>query len=976
MTIDSSVSSANERLARNARVIINILAVAALPAIALFGYYGVTQRESRLLVIAIALTVISVIALNMAAQTRLGHYNFAMSVIITNFIIAMTLIALFIQGLGAVLASATLLVIIIVGLLAMSSRYILPVSAIGAISSAGLFFLDITLNSNRLKIPDLERYAPYIVFIIGLGFFLHILREFQRFNLRAKVALGILFTGGAVVATLVYFGLNRANQILDETSARYEESANLQIEGEILAQVEQEARQISASLDNTKQELIFLAQYRANLEKQRDTLGQGEYWNAAERVFQFTGKQYGNLNTDPFSVFIPNTRGVTQDDILELNTTAYLDFSAPDFLSNNPQAVAVYYISATGITTYYPNIKLALVVPPDFDALSQPFYTIATPQNNPKRALQWTRVYQNPAGAGLVVTLSAPVYAENNFLGVMGADVKLAEIINTLAKVKIGKTGYAFLVDDGGYILAMPPAGYQIFGLQPEIVAEGESPRNTIIGRGDAALQQAAKDITGGQSKVNQIEIDGKATYIISTPIENTNYRLAAIVPVKELDSAIQASRATIEIQKQSLLQGMLALLFILLIGGLVVSLGVGQVISAPLANLTKTVEQFAAGDLYARANALTQDETGFLANAYNNMADRLRDTLTELEQRVLERTQQLEEANKNNARRATRFEAVARVTSAISSTQALDTLLNKITETISAEFGFYHAGVFLVDQHREYAVLAAANSEGGKRMLMRNHRLRVGGSGIVGYVTYLGQPRVALDVGKDAVYFNNPDLPDTHSEIALPLRVGEDVFGALDVQSTETNAFSQEDINILSILADQVSVAIQNARSYQQSIEALAQAESASYELSAQQWKRFLEQKKTPGYIFDGIETRMLNAADKTRAAQIAIPLMLRGAQIGSIKVSSIDANKEWSEDEETMLRAAAERAALALDNARLLYESQKRAAKERAIGDISAKIGGSTDIETILQTAIQEIGKALPDVNVAVQFTDESKK
>ncbi|GAB4541107.1 MAG: hypothetical protein Fur002_08960 [Anaerolineales bacterium] len=974
MTIDPTAAS--ERLARNARAIITIILAASLPTAALFGYYGIALREPGLLTVVVALVLSGILGFNMMTQARLSHHNFAMSVVMTNFIITVALATFFTQGLGVIIASATLLLVIISGSLAMSPKYILPVSLAGVLASAALFILDGTLPAGRLQISGLERYTPYIVLLMGIGFAVHIAREFNRFSLRAKVALGILLTGGAVVSALVYFGLNRANRILDVISNRYEQSVNRQIESEISAALTKQASQISTLFDKTQQDLILLTQYRANLETRRDTLGKGEYWNAAEKVFQFTGGQYGNIGSDPAAVFIPNTRQITPDDILDLNTTAYLDFSAPNFLEKNPQAAAVYYISKTGSTTYYPNIKLALVVPPDFDPLSQPFYAIAAPQNNPERAMQWTRAYQDPAGAGLVVTLSAPVYAGDSFLGVMGADVKLTEVVNAVARIKIGKTGYAFLVDDGGYILAMPPAGYLLFGLQPETVPVNESPRATIVGRGSSALQQAAKEIMSGETRVMQLNIDNEATYIVSTPIEKTNYHLAAVIPAAELNAAIQESRASIEADKQSLLRNMLILLFGLFIGGLAISLGVGQVISAPLTRLTKTVEQIAAGDLSARAKVATQDETGVLANAFNSMADNLQATLTELEERASERTNALEEANKNNIRRATRFEAVARVASAISSSQTLDALLNKITESISAEFGFYHVGMFLADQHREYAVLVAANSEGGKRMLMRNHRLRVGGAGIVGYVTYLGQPRVALDVGQDAVYFNNPDLPDTHSEIALPLRIGTDIFGALDVQSTEVNAFTQEDINILSILADQVSVAVQNARSYQQSVEALAQAEKASYELSAQQWQRFLEQKTTPGYIFDGIETRTLTAADKTRAAHLHIPLMLRGAQIGSIKVSSIDANKEWSEDEETMLRAAAERAALALENARLLYESQKRAAKERAIGDISAKIGGSTDIETILQTAIQELGSVLPGVNVAVQFTDEAKK
>jgi GAF domain-containing protein len=259
--------------------------------------------------------------------------------------------------------------------------------------------------------------------------------------------------------------------------------------------------------------------------------------------------------------------------------------------------------------------------------------------------------------------------------------------------------------------------------------------------------------------------------------------------------------------------------------------------------------------------------------------------------------------------------------------------------------------------------------------MLARNHRLLVGGPGIVGFVTNAGQPRVALDVGLDAAFFNNPDLPRTHSEIALPLRIGTEVIGALDVQSIEPNAFSDEDVNILSTLADQVGIAIQNARSYQQSREALAQAEAASTQMSGQQWKQFFSGQPVEGYSFDGIDAKNMKPSDKQLAHSLAIPLTLRGTRIGTLKLSASDPNRTWTEDEIAMAQATAERTALAVESARLLQEAQKRAAKERTIGDISAKIGSLVNIENILQTAIKELGNTMPNTDIAIQFKKDQE-
>jgi GAF domain-containing protein len=376
---------------------------------------------------------------------------------------------------------------------------------------------------------------------------------------------------------------------------------------------------------------------------------------------------------------------------------------------------------------------------------------------------------------------------------------------------------------------------------------------------------------------------------------------------------------------------------------------------------------------LFAGYAGLKQD---MLSQANEQLLAReneLKNNQTNLEQYADERTKELIIANRRNEHRTAQFEALARIARTISSIQVLSELLPQITQTISEQFGFYHVGIFLLDSSREYAVLAAANSEGGKRMLERNHRLFVGGAGIVGFVTNTGQPRIALDVGQDTAYFNNLDLPDTHSEIALPLRIGAEIFGALDVQSTEINAFSQEDVNILSILADQVSIAIQNARSYEQIQEALAQAEIASTQMSSQQWRQFLSQETVEGYCFDGVETKKLNSSDSQLAHSFSVPLTLRGTRIGVLKLSTTDPDRTWSDDEIDMARATAERATIALENARLLQESQKKVAKERAIGEISAKIGSVSNLESLLQTTIQELGNTLPNTDIAIQFSTE---
>jgi GAF domain-containing protein len=347
-----------------------------------------------------------------------------------------------------------------------------------------------------------------------------------------------------------------------------------------------------------------------------------------------------------------------------------------------------------------------------------------------------------------------------------------------------------------------------------------------------------------------------------------------------------------------------------------------------------------------------------------------LNELRVDLEQRVETRTSEL-------AKHAMQLEAVSRVARTIASVQDINALLPDITKLVSQQFDFYHVGIFLNDETHHLAVLRAANSEGGQRMLDRQYSLPTDPNSIVGYTISIGEPRIARDVGVDSVYFDNPDLPDTRSEMALPLRVGTRVIGALDVQTTESNAFSQEDLIILTTLADQVSIAIENARLFGEARNALAESKSVFEKYTRQDWSNFVNQVKLTGFVFDGKQVAPLDNQTKREhiktaiktgslsleraSATVAVPIKLRGQTIGVLDVRSKKGAREWTQDEITLLEAAAERAALALENARLVESAQRRASRERAIGEISARIGAVSDTEAILQTAVEELGRKI---------------
>jgi GAF domain-containing protein len=315
----------------------------------------------------------------------------------------------------------------------------------------------------------------------------------------------------------------------------------------------------------------------------------------------------------------------------------------------------------------------------------------------------------------------------------------------------------------------------------------------------------------------------------------------------------------------------------------------------------------------------------------------------------------------------------------------------------ISERFGFYHVGIFLIDQAHEFAILQAANSEGGKRMLERNHRLRLG-VGVVGFSAQTGQPRIALDVGADAVFFNNPDLPDTRSEVALPMKVKAETIGVLDVQSMEAGAFSSEDLQVLTALANQVSIALENAKLLTEARAALMQVQEVYNEFTRAEWSRTIGQTEQPGFRYQTGRIEMLekalqssevvsavqrgevmsnqNNGSKEKRAAVAVPVKLRGEVIGILHIESHDPLKQWQADEVSLVQAVAERAAFAMENARLFQDARRRAAKERLISEATARISGALNIENILQSTAEELERVLGGSEILIQFQSKEQR
>jgi GAF domain-containing protein/HAMP domain-containing protein len=479
-----------------------------------------------------------------------------------------------------------------------------------------------------------------------------------------------------------------------------------------------------------------------------------------------------------------------------------------------------------------------------------------------------------------------------------------------------------------------------------------------------------------------EIYTDKYGTFISGyAPIFNSKGERVGAIGVDILADTIIAK------QNQILVQSIL----ILLLGaalGIFFGYVIGTILSEPLKTLKQATNSFSQGEFDLRVDIQTGDEIEELGLAFNNLASQIQALVKDLENRVSERTSKLQQQTDELEKistimqdRAQKLRAIAEVARGIISIQNLDELLPTIASVVSQEFGFYHVGIFLNDDNNKFSILRAANSEGGKRMLERGHKLAIGHTGLVGYTTYTGRARIALDTGSEAVFFNNPDLPETRSEIALPLRLGRDVIGALDVQSTQAGAFTPEDIELLSVLADQVSTAIHNARLFAETRRALEESEQIYRQYISQQWQAAIDQgisgAKYSGYDVLPLTETVENVVPQVMASptELSIPIKLRGESIGVINVRK-NAARKWNPDEIDIAQSIADRVAIALENVRLLNDAQRRASKERVIGNIASRLSSSTNLENVFTLALEELGHIIPGAEIVVQLDNPSNK
>lgn len=334
------------------------------------------------------------------------------------------------------------------------------------------------------------------------------------------------------------------------------------------------------------------------------------------------------------------------------------------------------------------------------------------------------------------------------------------------------------------------------------------------------------------------------------------------------------------------------------------------------------------------------------------------RDTL---EDRIQERTRSVN-------RRMVQLRTAAEISRAVGALSNPDELLQRVVDLVKERFDLYYVGVFLLDENRQNAVLHSGTGEAGKNMIAARHSLSTTGSSMIGWCVSNRSPRVALDVGSEAVRFSNPHLPNTRSELALPLIAHDTVQGAMTIQSDRSNAFDDNDIAILSGIADSVAIALENDRLFHETRERLEEVRMLNREYLQNAWAETIDIHGNLSYQYEA--PGLSGYAPEANTVQV--PMMLRDEVFGYIQLEL--EGKELSAEDQAFIESVTTQTAVALENARLLLETEQRVAQEQKLNELAARFSRALSIDEILRAAVQELGQLPAVAEASVQIAPVS--
>ena len=491
------------------------------------------------------------------------------------------------------------------------------------------------------------------------------------------------------------------------------------------------------------------------------------------------------------------------------------------------------------------------------------------------------------------MALPIPAHNRSDIVGVLRATVNITELTDVLSVNEFGQTGQAVL----------------IFPNHQYITREIGTYLNSLNAETLSAIESL-------QAGFGEISYDGVESLASKAPVTTSNPQNQEMID--ELDWTIvihqdlSEARAPVAATTRSVIYIAIAVL----IGAVVLAFYVGGQFVKPVENLTTIAEKLAAGDLSARAAETSQDEIGALARTFNRMGTQLHDVINSLEQRVADRTRNLELA--------------AEVGRAVSQVRALDVMLRDACELIMKEFNLYYVQVYLTDATGSTLKLEAGTGNVGAQLVGRGHSLPLDSSSINGRAAIDKHSVVISDTAQSTVFRKNPLLPDTRGEMAVPLIVAGKVVGVLDMQSSQSGVLNNEILPAFETLAGQLAIAVQNANLLAETEHARAEVEKQARRLVRTSWNEHLDAVHKPeqiAYVFDRKEVRPLTEPAESQTDQnsdvISSSISVTGERLGSLV---IEMNENSRTDQAAELVSAVSRqVAQQIENLRLLESAER---------------------------------------------------
>ena len=524
-----------------------------------------------------------------------------------------------------------------------------------------------------------------------------------------------------------------------------------------------------------------------------------------------------------------------------------------------------------------------------------------------------------------VIWLITPVSTSNaRTIGYLTVQVDLTSTFRTISDFTAPDKGFLYLVDEQGTYLA--------HNTEAKWVSDGRR-----LSSDEAQLVLRNHELDGEILGVN-----GQNYLAVSQFYQPTGNVIGVINPPHW---TLVLTRDASTIQNEVLISIVPPVLIATLIIALSLVLTSFQItaIRSRMAMIRDGIHQASLGDLSVRLPELGENEIGVIGNEFNQSVSYVQELIEELEHSAQERVRDLD--------------ITAEISREVAGLRDVNLLLFRAINRIVERFDFYHAQVFLVDDVNEYAILVASTGEAGQRLLAKSHRLAVGSQSVIGRVTSIGVTAIAGDTfSTDVPWQPNVELPETRAEMALPLKFEEQVIGALDIQSKRPDAFSPRDIEVFQVLADQLSIAINNARLLSESEQRVSEIANLNARLTEQAWRDFSKRKQQgtqAAYRYDlmrvledneTIPVRPFVASEtKDDTPRHTTQLAIRGISIGSIETTK----SELNEDEQALIQAVADRVSLALDNARLFEETQLTLSESRRLYETSRRISSAADLD-----------------------------